>query len=1131
MEARRDGSVPLKFIRDVASDSDFFGTHERVASAIAEVVQTNGDIKVIGLLGPWGSGKSTVVQLLGRHLNSEGALSNLVFTYDAWLHQSDPPRRSFLETLLHFLIDKGMTSEEEWSEKLDVLNRRIEDNVTTTTPRLKWPGTLMVLSLFLVPLGSRFATPEWLKAAFSANQNQISTTHAGLVLALSLACLLAPLALAGTFYFFWRTTRKFWTRAFWTRANLLKHRKPYQDESILAVFMNRETKTDYNRVIREPEPSAIEFQDAFREIVEKVIPKDQRLIIVIDNLDRLPESEAVALWATIRGFFLGASGGLRARKAPQHPVVLLPIAEDAIERLYDDDGEDGPSRARSFMDKTFDLTFYVNRPVLTKWSDYLRRQMSEVFGDRMTPSWPFITAGFYERYSRRKEAPAITPRGVNTLVNAIATRWLQWHGIIEFPSIAYYCTFREEIEKDILAAVAKPIVPMREYDDTWQKSVAAIYYGVHPDQVEEVLLEQPLRKVIGNPDAAAFKTMTSIVGFPLTLHKVVEDLAASEVLDLETALNVSWLLGQMPSDYDRSSFMQTWALLRANVGNDQAMDSFGSFEASALKHLFESAPNNKKSAFAELCGERLAKLTMEGARHSDFVPAFMDFWMHVLNHPSGVAPKHIVAPGNAKTFFDIALSCIDQPALLDRLTTATDHPALAQQLALTATEAKAGGEAERQIGVFFQTHHSVDWAQLTNGLTAIVRAPIVSQESMAAALLALGYIWAETKTTPTDFAALATDGSLNNRLNEAYPSAYDTIIARSVALLVLLGKPFTLPDQGNWLPALNQRPQLREEIDQSLRSFSGTKSAFTRIVKAVKSSPTFQTLAADIATRWVKLKKIGRLSLEDAIDNLSSYQELLQLDENKTAFVIALADYQGFWKLISDRSLEKEAGDILQRLLENPGTKTKAEEELRRRLLDLSRDDWKAGLLTGTRTFELARSVQANEEEIGDSASVYGALDDTLGDLLLSKDPAMISRWFVASTFVSEGARSTLFKNLRDRVNTGMTVGSLAILIDTGGKALIEDGEFAHEPDDSVRHVMRPLLDSGELSVLTKLKGELAAWLKACPPLTRSFIHERLDALQLANEGEAPTYDTLRAAWGFPELHRDDEGKPEEARA
>ena len=55
---------PTRLLPDTPADTDSFGSHERVAHSIAEVVQTESGGKAIGLEGGWGSGKSTIVKLI-----------------------------------------------------------------------------------------------------------------------------------------------------------------------------------------------------------------------------------------------------------------------------------------------------------------------------------------------------------------------------------------------------------------------------------------------------------------------------------------------------------------------------------------------------------------------------------------------------------------------------------------------------------------------------------------------------------------------------------------------------------------------------------------------------------------------------------------------------------------------------------------------------------------------------------------------------------------------------------------------------------------------------------------------------------------------------------------------------------
>lgn len=330
MDKQTSGEVTFAFIRDEAASEDFFGSHNRVATAIASVIRANADLKVIGLLGPWGSGKSTVVKLVQSQLQKDGDTTTCCFSYDAWLHQSDPPRRSFLETLIHFLVQKDLTKIEKWQDRLGQLNRQIEDTETTSTPTLTTSGKLIVLSLFLLPLGMQFVSHDWYAAAFGQTKSLVALC----VLAVGILLLLLPGILALGVYLFWRPVKAVWTLEFWKRSNWSGHKAPHEHDSILSLFTNKEIQRQRNRVTRSPEPTTIEFQDIFREIMEAVSGPKRRFLFVIDNLDRLPEAEAVAMWGTIRSFFLGAQETKHVRKASQLPTVILPIDGDAVERMY-----------------------------------------------------------------------------------------------------------------------------------------------------------------------------------------------------------------------------------------------------------------------------------------------------------------------------------------------------------------------------------------------------------------------------------------------------------------------------------------------------------------------------------------------------------------------------------------------------------------------------------------------------------------------------------------------------------------------------------------------------------------------------------------------------------------------------
>src|SRR6476620_2730947 len=99
---------PTVFIPDLPSERDSFATnraYKRIVSAIVEIVRsTNNDGLSIGVEGSWGAGKTTVINLLRDELRNtdsgdSGKSQVRVIAFDAWAHEGDPLRLTFLETL------------------------------------------------------------------------------------------------------------------------------------------------------------------------------------------------------------------------------------------------------------------------------------------------------------------------------------------------------------------------------------------------------------------------------------------------------------------------------------------------------------------------------------------------------------------------------------------------------------------------------------------------------------------------------------------------------------------------------------------------------------------------------------------------------------------------------------------------------------------------------------------------------------------------------------------------------------------------------------------------------------------------------------------------------------------------
>jgi hypothetical protein len=143
-------------LTDEPEENDAFsGPHQRIAGALAGLIQP-ADAKgiSIGVEGSWGSGKSTVARLLTRDLESDENIATVSF--DAWAHEGDPLRRTFLETIIRRLQEREWIAKKDWDESIEELANRREVVKTKDSLSITRSGRVIAFTLLLIPIGGAF---------------------------------------------------------------------------------------------------------------------------------------------------------------------------------------------------------------------------------------------------------------------------------------------------------------------------------------------------------------------------------------------------------------------------------------------------------------------------------------------------------------------------------------------------------------------------------------------------------------------------------------------------------------------------------------------------------------------------------------------------------------------------------------------------------------------------------------------------------------------------------------------------------------------------------------------------------------------------------------------------------------
>ena len=277
----KDNIYPKYIDNKPIGEDQFEGkSHERISTSIAKHISDNNNLlRVIGIEGEWGSGKSNIIELLRIQLKG----THHIYVYDAWGHQEDSQRRAFLEELTEELIQEKILSEKTiykdlsgnekeitWKEKIKFLLARKRETNKKTIPKLSIGIIIMVIILILTPIFTLVAD-----TLFDEN----TSWWKRILLPLS------PIILSVLAYL-------------WTSA---KNKKWIEISELFFIFQGEELEYTTLEIFSDLDPSVKEFKDWIKSISKGLSNID--LIIVYDNMDRLPPEKVKELWSSIHTFF------------------------------------------------------------------------------------------------------------------------------------------------------------------------------------------------------------------------------------------------------------------------------------------------------------------------------------------------------------------------------------------------------------------------------------------------------------------------------------------------------------------------------------------------------------------------------------------------------------------------------------------------------------------------------------------------------------------------------------------------------------------------------------------------------------------------------------------------------------
>jgi len=510
----------FKLLRGEAVGEDAFEdkTHEKIADSLAQLIKNEEKGITIGLEGSWGSGKSTVISILRKKLK-EGRSSIPLIQFDAWAHEGDPLRRIFLESLIDEISSVYNLMTDSLKEKKEEISKhRVVKNINTKQATTIF-GTFFALSFALIPLGiSLIDKTDFSKLSTSGN----------LYLIFIIGIIFTALPILPIFINFIYLLKK----------EKLKLKNVFTLKN-WAFLQKNSQNTISQESTEEDERTSIEFEKDFNIIVQEIIVshKIDKLILVIDNLDRIDAKDSLRIWATLQTF-------LQQRNQPDQKDrwfdkvwVIVPYDSDGLASLWDSDNDEEDedkkcNTSKSFFDKCFQLRLEVPKPVFTGWEAFARNLMKESLINWDDEDKEELIRVL--RLTRKNLNDIPTPREIKNYINQVGFTASLRGNEIAISSIAYYVIWRElyNASVDTIRSELLKNVLLNGHNNheimlnpSLKKDLSALIFGVSPDKGFQLLLLPEITGSLQKGDGAYLKLLCEkhTEGFWLIFKYYVEN--------------------------------------------------------------------------------------------------------------------------------------------------------------------------------------------------------------------------------------------------------------------------------------------------------------------------------------------------------------------------------------------------------------------------------------------------------------------------------------------------------------------------------------------------------------------------------------------------------------------------------
>lgn len=551
------------------SDQDLFHgkSHDRVAEVIADTIQNSSSVRLIGIEGQLGAGKSTVINLTKSKLPRD---EYHFIDYDAELHHHGESKKSLITVLHDSLLDLvGAESKQRLTEYRDTALGNTLSYTKKQKSKLSWWTVTFIVSV----LFSSQVMKPLLSGLGSGGGSSSTDIVATSVFIFQVILFLSPVLMLICFKMFGKGA----------------------DQTISDMVKRNSDDTIHEKILVSREVGIIELHNALTGFLD-CLPRDRKVILVFDNLDRVPAEKVKEVWSDIE---------LISSLSNDNFKVLLPYSEKHVAAALSEGGEDD-FEGLEFIAKRIPVSYRVPPIVSAGWREAFSTFWQEAFGNER-PEEEKRTAELLEIWLPQTHSH-ITPRLLKRLINDIQALVQVVPVPVSYAAVAYYILttryaglsvenlLEDSADGELDVEIAKRISSSRAKlnrlfiadKDEWQKQILCTHYQTNSEIAECELIENPLREALNTQNGNSYISLSKLYGFSTIESRLIEeggyaywakltvelldqgekDAAQALVRSVNVLLNTEFgVNGQ--EEYEEESIASLAAIVKADVGLDE----------------------------------------------------------------------------------------------------------------------------------------------------------------------------------------------------------------------------------------------------------------------------------------------------------------------------------------------------------------------------------------------------------------------------------------------------------------------------------------------------------------------------------------------------------------------------------